>query len=205
MPHELPPLPYDYNALEPHIDEQTMRIHHDKHHAGYVKGLNAAEEGLAAARQSGDFKAVQQLSRLVAFHGGGHSNHTIFWQNLAPPNSGGGGEPGGKLAEQIQADFGDFDKFRAHFTAASAAVEGSGWGVLSWHPNFGKLHVQTMMNQQNLTVLGSVPLLLLDVWEHAYYLKYQNRRPDYIEAWWNVVNWSDVQARFDKAKAFSMK
>jgi len=204
MPHELPPLPYDYNALEPHIDEQTMRVHHDKHHAAYVKGLNAAEESLEAARQAGDFKAVQQLSRLVAFHGGGHSNHTIFWQNMAPPSKGGGGEPGGKLATQIQTDFGDFEKFRNHFTAAAGAVEGSGWGVLSWHPLMGKLHVQTMMNQQNLTVLGSVPLLLLDVWEHAYYLKYQNRRPDYIEAWWNVVNWSDVQARFDKAKAFSM-
>lgn len=205
MPHELPPLPYDYTALEPHIDEQTMRIHHDKHHAAYVNGLNAAEQGLAAARDSGDFKAVQQLSRLVAFHGGGHSNHTIFWHNMAPPNKGGGGEPGGSLAKQIQTDFGDFAKFRAHFAAAAGAVEGNGWGVLGWHPMLGKLYVQTMMNQQNLTVLGTVPLLLLDVWEHAYYLKYQNRRPDYVEAWWNVVNWSDVQARFDKAKSFTMK
>jgi len=197
--YTLPPLPYDYASLEPHIDEQTMRIHHDKHHQGYVNGLNAALGKLAGARQSGDFADVQQLSRLLAFHGGGHANHTLFWQNMAPPGRGGGGEPTGRIAEQIAKDFGDLARFQAHFSAAAAAVEGSGWAVLGWHPLLGRLLVQTMMNQQNLTVLGTVPLLVLDVWEHAYYLKYQNRRGDYVKAWWNVVNWQDAEGRFQHA------
>jgi len=205
MPHELPPLPYDYAALEPHIDEQTMRIHHDKHHAAYVNGLNAAEAALEKARETGDFAAVQGLSRLVAFHGGGHANHTIFWLNLAPAGKGGGGEPSGELMAQIKKDFGDFGKFKSHFSAAAGAVEGNGWGVLGWHPILGKLYIQTMMNQQMLTVLGTIPVVMLDVWEHAYYLKYQNRRPDYVAAWWNVVNWKDAEARFAKAKAFQPK
>ncbi|MCK6455405.1 MAG: superoxide dismutase [Phycisphaerae bacterium] len=199
MPYELPPLPYPYEALEPHIDAKTMQIHHDLHHKAYVDGLNKALEGLAKARESNDFAAVQQLSRLVAFHGGGHSNHTIFWNNMAPAGKGGGGEPTGDLAAAIRKDFGDFAKFKAHFSAASTAVEGNGWGVLAWQPALGSLTIQTMMNQQNLTILGSIPLLLLDVWEHAYYLKYQNKRAAYVEAWWNVVNWKDVEARFAKA------
>ncbi len=198
MAYELPPLPYDYDALEPHIDEATMRIHHDKHHATYVTGLNGALEKLEAARASGDLAAVQQLSRLVAFHGGGHTNHTIFWEIMGPN---GGGEPSGALAAQIAKDFGSFAGFKAHFSAASAAVEGSGWGVLAWHPELDSLTVQTMMNQQNLTILGSDPVLMLDVWEHAYYLKYQNRRPDYIEAWWNVVNWDAVAQRLSDAQS----
>lgn len=200
MPYTLLPLPYDYNALEPYIDEQTMRIHHDLHHQAYVNGLNAALEGLAKARQSGDFAAVQQLSRLVAFHGGGHYNHTVFWEIMGPAGKTGGGEPTGALRAQIDADFGSFDAFRKHFSAASAAVEGSGWGVLAWHPAAQALSIQTMMNQQNLTVIGSQPILMIDVWEHAYYLKYQNKRPAYIEAWWNVVNWSAVAARLADAK-----
>jgi Fe-Mn family superoxide dismutase len=199
MAYELPPLPYPYEALEPHIDAQTMQIHHDLHHKAYVDGLNKALDGLAKARESGDFAAVQQLSRLVAFHGGGHANHTIFWQNMAPPNKGGGGEPSGELAAAIKRDFGDFAKFKAHFSAAAAAVEGNGWGVLVWHPLLQRLTVQTMMNQQNLTILGSTPLLMIDVWEHAYYLKYQNKRPAYVEAWWNVVNWKDAEQRFAQA------
>lgn len=199
MPVELPPLPYAYEALEPHIDAKTMQIHHDLHHKAYVDGLNKALEGLAKARETGDFAAVQQLSRLVAFHGGGHSNHAIFWNNMAAAGKGGGGEPGGDLATAIRKDFGDFAKFKAHFSAAATAVEGNGWGVLAWQPTLGSLTVQTMMNQQNLTILGSAPLLLLDVWEHAYYLKYQNKRAAYVEAWWNVVNWKDVESRFAKA------
>lgn len=199
MPVELPPLPYAYEALEPHIDAKTMQIHHDLHHKAYVDGLNKALEGLAKARETGDFAAVQQLSRLVAFHGGGHSNHTIFWNNMAAAGKGGGGEPGGDLATAIRKDFGDFAKFKAHFSAAATAVEGNGWGVLAWQPTLGSLTVQTMMNQQNLTILGSAPLLLLDVWEHAYYLRYQNKRAAYVEAWWNVVNWKDVESRFAKA------
>ncbi len=200
MPYELPPLPYPYEALEPHIDAQTMRIHHDMHHKAYVDGLNKALEGLAKAREGGDFAAVQALSRLAAFHGGGHSNHTIFWHNMAAAGKGGGGEPGGDLASAIRKDFGDFAKFKAHFSAAATAVEGNGWGVLAWQPALSALTIQTMMNQQNLTILGSVPLLMLDVWEHAYYLKYQNKRAAYVEAWWNVVNWKDVEARFARAK-----
>ncbi len=199
MPHELPKLAYDYAALEPHIDATTMTIHHGKHHQAYVDGLNKAEEGLMKARESGDFAAVQQLSRLVAFHGGGHANHTIFWNNLAPAGKGGGGEPSGDLAEAINRDFGGFDKFKKHFSAAATAVEGNGWGVLAWHPLLGKLYIETMMNQQNLTVIGSIPLLMLDVWEHAYYLKYQNKRADYVNAFWNVANWKDAERRFAEA------
>jgi len=196
MAHELPPLPYDYAALEPHIDEQTMRLHHDKHHAAYVAGLNAAEEKLAAARASGDFAAIAALERAIAFHGCGHVNHCVFWENMGP-NA--GGEPGGDLLKKINGDFGGFDKFKAQFTQAAATVEGNGWGVLAYQPALGKLYTLGMMNHQNLTLTGSIPLLMLDVWEHAYYLKYQNKRPDYIAAWWNVVNWKDVEARFKKA------
>jgi Fe-Mn family superoxide dismutase len=200
MPYTLPPLPYDYNALEPYIDEQTMRIHHDKHHQAYVDGLNKAVDGLAKARETGDFAAVQQLSRLVAFHGGGHYNHSVFWNVMAPNGHGGGGEPSGALRAQIEKDFGSFDAFKKHFSAASVAVEGSGWGVLAWHHAADALTIQTMMNQQNLTVIGSYPVLMLDVWEHAYYLKYQNRRADYVAAFWNVVNWEAVAQRLEEGK-----
>lgn len=196
MAHELPPLPYDYAALEPHIDEQTMRLHHDKHHNGYVVGLNAAEDKLASARDSGDFAAIAALERAIAFHGCGHINHCIFWNNMS---ANGGGEPSGAMAAQIRTDFGDFGKFQAQFSAASATVEGNGWGVLAWSPQLGKLYTLGMINHQMLGLSGSVPLLMLDVWEHAYYLKYQNQRPGYIKAWWNVVNWKDVDARFEKA------
>lgn len=197
MPYDLPPLPYDYAALEPHIDAQTMRLHHDKHHNAYVVGLNTAEERLAVARAEGNFDAIASLERAIAFHGSGHLNHCVFWQNMSPN---GGGEPGGALAERIRSDFGDFGKFKSQFTAASATVEGNGWGVLAWNRYLGKLFTLGMMNHQNLGLTGSVPLLMLDVWEHAYYLKYQNRRPEYITAWWNVVNWPDVAGRFAKAK-----
>jgi Fe-Mn family superoxide dismutase len=177
-----------------------MQIHHDLHHQGYVTGLNNALAALEKARTSGDFAAVQQLSRLVAFHGGGHYNHTVFWNNMAPAGGGGGGEPGGDLRRQIERDFGNVDAFKKHFSAAATAVEGNGWGVLAWHPGLETLLVETMMNQQNLTVIGSRPVLLLDVWEHAYYLKYQNRRAAYVEAWWNVVNWADVATRLAEAQ-----
>jgi Fe-Mn family superoxide dismutase len=201
MPHELPPLPYDYNALEPHIDEQTMRLHHDKHHAAYVAGLNTAEEKLAAARQSGDFGAIAALERAVAFHGCGHINHCIFWQNMGPK---GGGEPGGALSDQIAKDFGDFAKFKQQFTSAATTVEGNGWGALAWNPFLGKLYTLGMLNHQNLSLTGSIPLLMLDIWEHAFYLKYQNKKADYVTAWWNVVNWDDVSGRFEKAMAVKL-
>jgi Fe-Mn family superoxide dismutase len=197
MPHELPPLPYDYNALEPHIDEQTMKLHHDIHHAGYVKGLNAAEEKLAAARKSGDFGAVKHLSRELAFHGSGHYLHCIFWQNMSPD---GGGKPSGDLLAQIEKDFGSFDACLAQFKAASGAVEGSGWGVLGYHKEAGALQVLTAEKHQNLTQWGITPLLVIDVWEHAYYLKYQNKRAAYVDAFTNVINWDDVAKRLSDAK-----
>lgn len=199
--YELPPLPYDYDALEPYIDEQTMRLHHDKHHLGYVNGLNSALEKLEAARNSGDFAAVKHLSREAAFHGSGHLLHAVFWPNMAPAGKGGGGEPTGALAEQINKDFGSFEKFKAHFGAAAKAVEGSGWALLVWEPNAGQLEVLTAEKHQNLTQWGVVPLLVIDVWEHAYYLKYQNNRGAYVDNFWNIVNWSDVADRFKAASS----
>jgi superoxide dismutase, Fe-Mn family len=198
MAHELPPLPYDYDALEPHIDEETMRLHHDLHHKGYVDGLNAAETKLASMRDSGDFAALQAVERALAFHGSGHFNHCIFWGNMGPK---GGGTPKGDLAARIKTDFGSFDKFQAHFSAAATSVEGNGWGVLGWHPMAGHLVVLASMNHQNQGIHGTIPLLMLDVWEHAYYLKYQNKRAAYVKAWWNVVNWENVAQRFDAARA----
>ncbi|HRX86854.1 MAG TPA: superoxide dismutase [Phycisphaerae bacterium] len=189
----LPPLPYAYDALEPSIDAQTMQIHHDKHHAGYVKKLNAALAKLAEARKSGDFAAIQALSRAVSFNGGGHTLHTLFWTNMAP--KGKGGEPEGALLEMINRDFGSVDAMKAQFSAAAGAVEGSGWGICGLEMAAKKLIIIQGENQQKLTTWGVAPVLVLDVWEHAYYLKYQNRRADYVKAWWDVVNWKEVAKR----------
>lgn len=199
MAHQLPPLPYDYNALEPAIDEQTMRLHHGLHHKAYVDGLNKAEEMLAKARESGDFGLVKHWEREAAFHGSGHLLHAIFWPNMAPAGKGGGGEPTGALAARIAADFGSLAAFQAHFTAAATQVEASGWAILAWRPADGALVVLSAEKHQNLTQWGVVPLLVLDVWEHAYYLRYQNRRAEYVKNWWSVVNWADVAARFAAA------
>ena len=193
MKHELPPLPYDYNALEPYYDEQTVRLHHDKHHAAYVAGLNKAEEMLAEARSSGDYAMIQHWERQLAFHGSGHLLHTLFWENMAP-NA--GGEPQGELRKQLEKDFGSYEAFRKQFSAAAAAVEGNGWCLLGWMPEFEKLYILQIENHQKLTMCGIQPLLVLDVWEHAYYLKFHNRRADWIENWWNLVNWQDVQQRY---------
>jgi len=201
MAHQLPPLPYDYDALEPHIDAQTMRLHHDLHHKAYVDGLNKAEEMLAAARQSGDHGLTKHWEREIAFHGSGHLLHTIFWPNLAPAGKGGGGEPSGALASKLTADFGSFTAFREQFTAASAQVEGSGWGILAYRPQDAKLVILTAEKHQNLTQWGVVPLLVLDVWEHAYYLRYQNKRPEYIKNFFEVINWSDVAERYAVASS----
>lgn len=197
MAHTLPELPYAYDALEPHIDEQTMRLHHDIHHNGYVTGLNNAEEKLAEARDSGEFGLTKHWEREAAFHGSGHLLHTIFWTNMGPD---GGGEPGGELSDAIKGDFGDFDKFKAHFSAAANQVEGSGWGILAYRPFDGKLVILQAEKHQNLTQWGVIPLLVIDVWEHAYYLKYQNKRPDYTAAFYNVINWSNIEDRFKEAK-----
>lgn len=194
--HTLPPLPYAYNALEPEMDEQTVRLHHDKHHQAYVDGLNKAEEELEKARQAGDFALVKHWSREVAFHGSGHILHSLFWQNLSPQ---GGGQPQGDLAAAIQRDFGSFEAFQAQMTAATVAVEGSGWGVLAYNPVWDRLVILQAEKHQDLTQWGVVPLLVIDVWEHAYYLKYQNRRADFVKAIWNKVNWQDVAARYANA------
>jgi len=204
MAHELPPLPYAYDALEPHIDEQTMKLHHDLHHKGYVDGLNNAEQKLADAREAGDFGLVKHWEREAAFHGSGHLLHTIFWQNRAPEGNGGGGEPSGPLADKIVEDFGSFAAFQAQFNAASTQVEGSGWGILAYRPFDGKLVVLTAEKHQNLTQWGVTPLLVLDVWEHAYYLRYQNRRAEYVKNFGAIVNWADVGERFELAWQKSM-
>ena len=196
--YKLPDLPYAYNALEPFIDEQTMRLHHGKHHAAYVNGFNAALKKLEEARQKGDFGAVQALSKLAAFHGSGHIMHSIFWEVMCPASE--STEPsGGALFSQLERDFGPVALFKKHFSEAAKAVEGSGWAVLAYEPIGKRLLVLQAENHQKLTVQGSVPLLVLDVWEHAYYLKYQNNRGAYVDAWWNVVNWAEVEKRFSAA------
>ena len=199
MAHELPKLPYAYDALEPYIDEQTMKLHHDIHHAGYVNGLNAAEAKLAAARAAGDFSAVKHLSREAAFHGSGHLLHSVFWPNMIAASQA-QAAPGGDLADAIARDFGSFEAFKGQFVAASIAVEGSGWGILAYRPTDDTLVVLTAEKHQNLTQWGVVPLLVLDVWEHAYYLKYQNRRGEYVNNFFNIINWADVAERYAQAR-----
>jgi Fe-Mn family superoxide dismutase len=194
----LPPLPYAYDALEPHLDAQTMQIHHQKHHAGYVRGLNAALAALAEARESGDASLIQHWTKKVSFHGSGHVNHTLFWLGMAPAGRGGSGQPSGKLADAINRDFGSFERFSWQFQAAAKSVEGSGWGWLVLEPISGQLTVLQVENQQKLLMTGVVPLLGVDVWEHAYYLRYQNRRADYVAAFMNVINWGHVQRLYER-------
>ena len=200
--YTLPPLPYAYDALEPQIDAETMHIHHDKHHAGYVKGLNKALAQLADLR-SGDHNAeyIKAISRDLAFNGAGHVNHSIFWQIMAPAGKGGGGTPSGALARAIDRDFGSFDNFAWQFKAASGAVEGSGWGWLVHEPIADKLMVLQFEKHQNQYLTGATPLLGIDVWEHAYYLKYQNKRGDYVTAFMDIVNWPFVAKLYDHATA----
>lgn len=199
MKHELPKLPYDYNALEPYYDEQTVKLHHDMHHAAYVNGLNAAEEKLAKALESGDYAAAKVIAKEQAFHGSGHILHSLFWDNMKP---GGGGEPTGELAEAIKANFGSYDAFKALFLATANAVEGSGWAILATYRACNdKLVVLQAEKHENLTQWGVTPLLVLDVWEHAYYLKFQNKRPEWTKTFMeNLVNWDDVAKNFNSAK-----
>ena len=198
MPYELSPLPYSNNALEPHIDEQTVQLHHDKHHKAYVDGLNNAEAKLAEAREKADFALVKHWSRELAFHGSGHILHSLYWSTMAPAGKG-GGQPEGELLRQLAGDFGSYELFAKQFSASAAAVEGSGWAVLTLSPLGKKLEILTAEKHQDLTQWGSIPILTVDVWEHAYYLKYQNRRADYIAAWWNLVNWQEVASRLTAA------
>lgn len=195
LEYVLPDLPYPPEALEPHIDAETMRIHHGKHHAGYVKGLNTALKALDAIRMgTGDPALIKHWSREVSFHGSGHVNHVMFWENLAPAGTG-GGEPTGALADRISQDFGSFAQFVAHFKGAAAAVEGSGWGWLVLDPMSDRLLIVQQEKQQDMLGTGYIPLLGVDVWEHAYYLKYQNRRADYLDGVMNLINWPVVAAR----------
>ncbi len=203
MAHELPPLPYDFAALEPHIDARTMEIHHGKHHATYVKKLNDAISGQGDLEGKSIEDLLANISSVpdkirtaVNNNGGGHLNHSIFWNNMSPD---GGGKPGGALSDAISNKFGSFDDFKSTFTTAATGRFGSGWAWLCLDKK-GEVVVQDFPNQDSPVTAGLKPLLGLDVWEHAYYLKYQNRRPDYINAWWNVVNWKDVEERFAKAK-----
>lgn len=197
MAFELPELPYAYNALEPYLNEETLKFHHDKHHNAYVTALNEAEEKLAKAQEAGDFAAIRALCNAIAFNYSGHLLHSLFWTNMSPD---GGGEPSGVLAEQIAKDFKSFDTFKAQFLAASNAVQGSGWGILAWQPLGQKLVVLQTEKHQNEAQWGVTPLLVLDVWEHAYYLQYQNRRPDFTKGFFDVVNWDDVAQRLEMAR-----
>ena len=198
MAHAVPPLPYDYNALEPHIDEQTMRIHHDKHHAAYVTNLNAALEKHPDLQKKSIEDLLKSINSVpedirtaVRNNGGGHANHTMFWEIMGP---GKGGEPKGGIAEAIKSTFGDFEKFKTQMNDAGVKRFGSGWAWLI--DAGGKLVIESTANQDNPISDGKKPILGIDVWEHAYYLKYQNRRHDYLAAWWNVVNWDAVAKRF---------
>jgi Fe-Mn family superoxide dismutase len=197
-PYTLPELPYDYAALEPHISGRIMELHHSKHHQAYVTGANTALEQLAAARDAGDLANVNKLEKDLAFNLGGHVNHSVFWQNMSPD---GGGAPEGELAAALQDAFGSIDAFRAHFTATALGVQGSGWSVLAWDGLGERPVIFQLFDQQGNVPLGVTPLLQLDVWEHAYYLDYLNVRADYVKAFWEVVNWDDVQQRFEKARA----
>ena len=204
MAHEVPPLPYDYSALEPYIDSETMHLHHDAHHAAYVKNLNAALEKHPELQKKSADELLRNLNSIpedirgaVRNNGGGHVNHSMFWKIMKPK---GGGAPSGKIAEAINKAFGDFESFKTKFNDAGAKQFGSGWAWLVRNQS-GQLQVISTPNQDNPISQGLFPILGNDVWEHAYYLKYNNRRPDYLAAWWNVVNWDEVNKRFEKAKS----
>ncbi|HLV05151.1 MAG TPA: superoxide dismutase [Actinomycetaceae bacterium] len=195
--YTLPELPYDYSALEPHISGKIMELHHSRHHKAYVDGANTALDKLAAARESGDNAAINLLEKNLAFNLGGHVNHTVFWNNLSPE---GGGEPEGELAEAIKDQLGSFEGFKAQFSANATAIQGSGWSVLAWDSIGQKLSIFQLFDQQGNVPLGLTPILMLDMWEHAFYLDYLNVKADYVKAFWNIVNWQDVAARLERAR-----
>ena len=203
--YTLPEMPYAYDALEPHIDAKTMEIHHTKHHQTYTDKLNAALETCPTEIQEknildilSDINSVPEDKRgAINFNGGGYDNHRLFWNSM---KQNGGGEPGGSIADAIKDSFGSFADFKEKFTSTTAVIQGSGWGWLVYNPSTSKVEYKSMPNQTSPRTEGLVPLLGCDVWEHAYYLNYQNKRPVYIAAWWNVVNWDEVEDRFSKAK-----
>jgi len=203
--YTLPEMPYAYDALEPHIDAQTMEIHHTKHHQKYTDTMNGALEKLSPELQDKDIEEIlsninqvpDDVKGAINFNGGGYDNHKLLWNSM---KQNGGGEPTGAIADAINDSFGSFAEFKELFSSKTAPIQGSGWGWLVYNPNSGKVEYKAMSNQTSPRTEGLVPLLGLDVWEHAYYLKYQNKRPDYIAAWWNVINWDEVNDRFSKAK-----
>jgi Fe-Mn family superoxide dismutase len=196
--YSLPDLPYDYGALAPHISGEIMELHHSKHHAAYVTGANTALEQLADARDKDALGPVNMLEKNLAFNLAGHVNHTVFWPNMSPD---GGDKPDGDLQGAIDDQFGSFDAFRKHFTASAMGIQGSGWSILAWDSLGQKLLICQLYDHQTNMAVGLTPLLMLDMWEHAFYLQYRNVKADYVAAWWNVVNWADVIARFGRARA----
>jgi Fe-Mn family superoxide dismutase len=194
----LPDLPYDFGALEPAMSGQILELHHEKHHAAYVKGANDTIEQLAEARASGSLTGLVGLEKTLAFHLSGHVLHSLFWQNLSPD---GGDRPGAELEAALVEDFGSFEAFKAQLTSATVGVQGSGWGVLAWEPLGRRLVVTQVYDHHGNVGMGTTPLLVFDAWEHAYYLQYKNVRPDYVTRLWDLVNWPDVAARFATATA----
>lgn len=198
--YKLPELPYDFSALDPVISAEIMQLHYSKHHQGYVNNLNAALEKYRDAEAKGDLAAMIGLQQAIKFNGGGHVNHSIFWTNLAPEKKGGGDVPKGDLAQALQDEFGSTETFIEKMSAAANGVQGSGWGWLGFNKAIGRLIVATCANQDPLSTLGFVPLLGIDVWEHAYYLQYKNVRADYVKNIWKIVNWKNVEERYAQAK-----
>ncbi len=199
--YSLPELPYDYAALEPHYSAKVLELHHDKHHAAYVKGANAALDGLAREREKGDFAAINQLQKSLAFNVSGHVLHSLLWKNLSPR---GGGQPDGELKAAIAEFFGSFDAFKRQLSEAAVNIQGSGWGALAWEPLGKRLVVEQVYDHQGNIGNGTVPLLVLDMWEHAYYLQYKNVKDEWVKAYWNIVNWPDVAQRFGGVRSLNL-
>jgi Fe-Mn family superoxide dismutase len=199
--YTLPDLPYDFGALEPHYSGEILELHHDKHHAAYVAGANTTLEKLADARDKGEFGAIVGLQKTLAFNVSGHVLHSIFWKNLSPD---GGDKPDGALGTAIDEHFGSFDGFKAQLTQSTTTIQGSGWGVLAWEPLGQRLIVEQVYDHQGNVGNGSVPLLVFDAWEHAFYLQYKNVKADFVSALWQIVNWTDVAARFAEASSLTI-
>ena len=200
--YTLPELRYDYAALEPHISGKIMQLHHDKHHKTYVEGANKAVDGLAEAREKGDFERIAALEKALAFNASGHVLHSIFWQNLAP---GAGGQPEGELLEAIKDGFGSFDTFKTQLSKAAGSIMGSGWGALAWDPLAKRLFTMQLHDHQSEVVQGGVLVMVLDAWEHAYYLQYQTEKVKYFEAIWNLWNWQDIGERLQLARTLDLR
>ena len=199
--YTLPELPYEMSALEPHYSAEVLELHHDKHHAAYVAGANATLEKLGEARAEADYGSINQLQKNLAFHLSGHVLHSMFWENLAPAA---GGKPEGELEAAIREGFGSVDGFQRQMSEAALAVQGSGWGALTWEPLGQQLIVEQVYDHQSNVGQGAPPLLVLDMWEHAYYLQYKNVKADWVDAFWEIVNWPDVAARFERARSLKL-